>query len=152
MMEKSNFLEKAKRFCALQERSHQELRDKLYGWGLHREEVEDIITTMITENFLNEERFALAYAGGKFRIKRWGRIKIEHGLRLHRISEPLIREALYSIDDNDYLNCLKYILQKKEKDFAALPTPHRKKKLLAYAYSKGFEKELVLQHWADTRY
>lgn len=136
----------------MQERSHQELRDKLYGWGLHREEVEDIITTMITENFLNEERFALAYAGGKFRIKRWGRIKIEHGLRLHRISEPLIREALQSIDDKDYLNCLQYILQKKEKDFAALPTPYRKKKLLAFAYSKGFEKELVLQHWADTRY
>ena len=59
-MEMNKNLEKARRFCALQERSHQELRDKLYDWGLHKEEVEDIIATMITENFLNEERFAMA--------------------------------------------------------------------------------------------
>lgn len=147
-MEKSKNLEKAKRFCALQERSHQELREKLYGWGLHREEVEDIIATMISENFLNEERFALAYASGKFIIKRWGKIKIEHGLRLHRISEPLIRQALESIDPQEYMDCLKYVLLKKEKDFAALPIPHRKKRLLSFAYSRGFEKDLVLQLWS----
>ncbi len=135
----------------MQERSHQELRDKLYDWGLHKEEVEDTIVTMITENFLNEERFAMAYAGGKFRIKRWGKIKIEHGLRLHRISEPLIRQAIQSIDEDDYLDCLKYILQKKEKDFASLPTPLRKKRLLAFAYSRGFERDKVLQIWAEEK-
>lgn len=151
VMEMNKNLEKARRFCALQERSHQELRDKLYDWGLHKEEVEDIIATMITENFLNEERFAMAYAGGKFRIKRWGKIKIEHGLRIHRISEPLIRQAIQSIEEDDYLECLRYILKKKEKDFVSSPTPIKKKRLLAFAYSKGFERQLVMEIWANER-
>ena len=58
-------LEKIKQYCAYQERCHSEVRNKLYGFGLNSEEIETIISTLIQENFLNEERFALAYAGGK---------------------------------------------------------------------------------------
>ena len=74
---------KALDYCAYQERCHQEVRDKLYYWGLHSEDVEALISQLISEGFLNEERFAKAYAGGKFRIKNWGRNKIKKELK-HR--------------------------------------------------------------------
>ncbi len=70
---------KAADFCAYQERSQQEVRDKLYTYGLHEEEVEEVITELIIDGFISEERFAKAYAGGKFRIKGWGRRKIIQG-------------------------------------------------------------------------
>ncbi|HCM75832.1 MAG TPA: RecX family transcriptional regulator, partial [Cytophagales bacterium] len=70
-------LQKIYHYCAYQERSHKEVRNKLYDYGLWGSEVEDLLTRLITEDFLNEERFAKSFAGGKFRMKKWGRIKIE---------------------------------------------------------------------------
>ncbi len=70
-------LTRAQLACAYQERCHQEMRNKLYEWGLYPDAVENILANLITENFLNEERFAKAYAGGKFRIKKWGRTRAD---------------------------------------------------------------------------
>src|ERR1700693_812271 len=64
---------KIKQYCAYQERCHAEVKDKLYSFGLHRKDVDEIIVLLIGENYLNEERFAIQYAGGKFRMKHWGR-------------------------------------------------------------------------------
>ena len=74
-------LKRAQRYCAYQERSQQEVRDKLYSWGLHRREVESLLVELISDGFLKEERFAHAFAGGKFRIKKWGRVRIEQALK-----------------------------------------------------------------------
>src|SRR6478735_4591510 len=73
-------LVKAQKYCAYQERSQQEVRDKLYTFGLHKNQVEELISRLISDGFLKEERFAIAYATGKFRSKKWGVIKIRHGL------------------------------------------------------------------------
>ena len=75
-------LQKIKQYCAYQERCHSEVRDKLYSFGLHQSEVEEIITLLIVENYLNEERFAILFAGGKFRMKQWGKHKIKQGIKL----------------------------------------------------------------------
>src|SRR5690242_21297330 len=83
-------LQKIKQYCAYQERCHAEVKDKLYGMGLHRQEVDDIMAELITENFLNEERFAKAFAGGKFRVKQWGRKKIIGALKQKQVSEYCI--------------------------------------------------------------
>src|SRR5258708_2225078 len=91
-------LVKAMKYCAYQERSQQEVRDKLYSFGLHQKEVEEIISRLITDSYLKEERFAIAYATGKFRIKKWGVVKIRQGLKEKRVSDPLIRIALDQID------------------------------------------------------
>ena len=72
---------KIKQYCAYQERCHAEVRDKLYSFGLNKIEVEEIISELITENYLNEERFAIHYAGGKFRMKQWGKNKIKQSLK-----------------------------------------------------------------------
>lgn len=72
---------KAARFCAYQERSQQEVRDKLYEYGLHYNDVEELLSELIVEGFINEERFARAYVRGKFKMKKWGRHKILQGFK-----------------------------------------------------------------------
>src|SRR6187549_1978004 len=90
-------LQKAENYCAYQERSQQEVRDKIYSWGLHRNDVENIISKLITDGFLKEERFAQAYARGKFRIKKWGRNKIREALRGKKVPDSLINKSLKEI-------------------------------------------------------
>src|ERR1700760_1960258 len=86
-------LSKAEHFCAYQERAQQEVRDKLYEWGLYPQAVENIISKLIESNYLNEERFAKEYTRGKFNQKSWGRIKIKQGLKLKQVPEKLIKKA-----------------------------------------------------------
>lgn len=136
-------LAKAENYCAYQERSQQEVRDKLYEWGLYPNQVENIITRLIENNFLNEARFAVAYATGKFRQKGWGKIKIKQGLKLKKVSEPLIKKALNSIDGDDYLQMLNRIIEKKSATITEKLPYKRRYKLQQYAMSRGFEGDLV---------
>jgi regulatory protein len=105
--DKKTALQKAASWCAYQERSQQEVRDKLYEWQMKPAEVEDIISTLISENFLNEERFALAYVSGKFGIKKWGKLKIRQGLRLKRVPDPIIKKVLNGINGDVYFETLR---------------------------------------------
>ena len=136
-------LVKSEHFCAYQERAQQEVRDKLYDWGLWPDAVENIIIQLIGGNFLNEERFAKSYVQGKFRQKGWGRIKIKQGLKFKKIPDGLLKKALLTIDGDDYLEMLNKILVKK----AALLTekmPYKRLyKLQQYALSRGFEADLI---------
>ena len=134
---------KAWAYCAYQERSQQEVRDKLYEYGLRPDEVESLIAELIGENFLNEERFAKAYAGGKFRTKKWGRHKILQGLKQHRISDYCQRKGLAEIDPEEYYEALLELVRKKkealhEKDLFTL-----KSKLARFVIGKGYEQDLV---------
>lgn len=139
---------KIQHYCAYQERAQQEVRDKLYDLGLHRSDVEQLISELIAENFLNEERFALAYAGGKFRLKRWGRLKIQAGLKARQVSEKLIRKALAVIDQDDYEQGLEDLLEKKIATLGETDSLRLRQKLLNYAAAKGYEKNLILNSLA----
>ena len=134
---------KAQLSCAYQERCQQEMRDKLYEWGLHSNDVENIIANLVTDNYLNEERFAKAYAGGKFRIKKWGRIKIKLELKKRKISDYCIKKAMQEIDDKDYIKTLKEIIAKKSKEIKGGKTQVRNYKIAQYAASRGFESDLI---------
>lgn len=136
-------LGKAENYCAYQERSQQEVRDKLYEWGAYPSIVENVISKLIENNFLNEERFAIAYTTGKFRQKGWGRNKIKQGLKLKKLSDPLIKKALKSIDEDEYLEMLRKTIQKKEATITEKVSYKRKYKLHQYALSRGFENDLI---------
>ncbi|WP_353127444.1 regulatory protein RecX [Parapedobacter pyrenivorans] len=136
---------KAEAYCAYQERSQQEVRDKLYSWGLHQAAVEQLIAELIGENYLNEERFAMAYTSGKFRMKGWGRHKIKQGLVQKQVSPPLVRIALASLDQREYRSKLHGLLQAKARLEKEKHPYKRKNKLLRYALGKGFESELILE-------
>jgi len=137
-------LAKAEHFCAYQERSQQEVRDKLYEWGLYPNAIENIISTLIANNFLSEERFALAYVRGKFNMKAWGKNKIRQGLKLKRVSDPLIRKALQAIDPDDYYRTLEKIIDKKVEQLKENDPFKRRYKIQQYALSRGFENDLIV--------
>lgn len=137
-------LEKAGHYCAYQERSQQEVRNKLYEWGLWPAAVENIIVKLIGEGFLNEERFAKAYVTGKFRQKGWGKIKIKQGLKLKRVPDVLIRKALNTIDADAYETTLRNIIEKKAVLLKEKDSYKRRYKLQQYALSRGFETDLIL--------
>ena len=143
MSEVKLLLEKARAYCVYQERSQQEVRDKLYDWGLHRTEVEQCIAQLVSENYLNEQRFAIAYAGGKFRMKEWGRIKIKLALKQKKVSDYCIRKALEEISSKDYKKTLNKLLSKKSKEVKESNPVKKKYKVAQYAISRGFEPEMV---------
>lgn len=136
---------KAESYCAYQERSQKEIRDKLYEWGLFSKEVEEIISDLIQQNFLNEERFALAYAQGKLRIKGWGKYKIKQGLKLKQIPEKLVQKALKHLDMDEYLAKLESILSKKSALISEKDSFKRRLKLQQFATMRGFEQDLVAE-------
>jgi regulatory protein len=136
-------LEKARKYCALQERCHQEVREKLYTWGLPEKSVEQIISELISEGFVSEERFAKAYARGKFRIKRWGKNKIILELKKRNISEYSIRKGLKEIDEKEYNEVLKNLVVKKSKEVKDKNQYTRNHKIATYIAGKGFESELI---------
>jgi len=134
---------KAEAYCAYQERCQQEVRDKLYEWGLFPDAVESIIAKLISDNFLNEERFAKAYAGGKFRIKKWGRIKIKLELKKRKISDYCIKQAMKEINEDAYTETLKQLIEKKSKDIKGGKAHIRDLKIANYIASRGFENDLI---------
>jgi regulatory protein len=141
---------KAEHYCAYQERSQQEVRNKLYEWGLHINVVETIISGLITDNFLNEERFSKAYTQGKFKQKGWGKIKIKQGLKLKKVPDVLIKNALQTINGDDYIKMLNKILTKKA-DLVSEKDPYKRRyKLQQYALSRGYENDLIADVLKDS--
>lgn len=135
--------QKIYRYCTYQERCHQEVKNKLYEMGLRTNDVDELIVHLITEGFLNEERFAKAYVGGKFRMKNWGRIKIIHSLEGKGISANCIKAGLSEIDERDYSDTLQKILERKMQEVRGGTIYERRNNLAKYAIHKGFEPELV---------
>ncbi len=140
---KEQALQKLKHYCAYQERCHAEVKEKLYNLGVWKKEHDEIIATLIEENYLNEERFAIAYAGGRFRIKQWGRVKIKYELKQKQVSEYCIKKALKQIEEEDYLKTVQKLANQKYASLKSEQHLIRKKKTMDYLLAKGFEMDLV---------
>lgn len=129
--------------CAYQERCSFELIKKMIQWGIDREDQDRLLAELISTNFISEERFAEAFASGKTRIKRWGKIKIRIELKKRMISNYSIDKALKGIDLDEYWNNLMHLAVRKwelsnEKDLFK-----RKVKLYRFLNSKGYEADLI---------
>ncbi len=136
-------LQKLKHFCAYQERCHSEVREKLYSLGVWKKDHDPIIATLIEENYLNEERFAIAFAGGKFRIKHWGKTRIRYELKQKQVSEYSIRKALKQIEETTYLAVLHKLATDKFRSLKGEQHLVRMKKTMDYLLQKGFESDLI---------
>lgn len=134
---------KAANFCAYQERTHKEVRNKLYELEVSGDESEAIITWLIENNYLNEERFARLFAGSKFRQKKWGRIKIRQELKMRGVSDHCLKAGMSEIDVDDYMVTLQEVIEKKSKDIKDSNKLIIKQKLVKFALSRGFENDLV---------
>ncbi len=140
---KEQALQKLKHYCAYQERCHSEVKEKLYNLGAWKKDHDEIIATLIEENYLNEERFALAFAGGKFRVKQWGRVKIKYELKQKQLSEYCIKKSLKQIDEEEYIKVLNKLAKDKYTSLKSEQYLIRKKKTMDYLIAKGFEMDLI---------
>jgi regulatory protein len=144
------FLQKAAGFCAYQERTHAEVRERLREWCIYNDEAEEMIVWLIENNYLNEERFAKAYAGGKFRIKNWGRLRIKNELKMKGLSEYCIKVGLAEIEEKEYQNKLRELLEKKKEEYDFENQYLKNQKLARYFIGKGYESNLVWDLLATT--
>jgi regulatory protein len=135
--------QKLKQYCAYQERSHSEAKEKLYSYGLHKTEVEPLLSKLIEEDYLNEERYAILFAGGHFRSKKWGRIKIQAALQQKKVSSYNIKKGLKVIDEADYLKCLLQLASAKFNSLKAEQWMSRIAKTTNYLLQKGYEQNLI---------
>jgi regulatory protein len=140
---KEQAIRSIRQYCAYQERAQQETRDKLYELGMTKDEVEEILADLIAENFLNEERFAIQFAGGHFRIKGWGKVKISHALKLKRVSTYNIKKALKALDEEDYEEKLAELALKKWNSLKGERGLQRMAKTQAFLQQRGFEPQLI---------
>lgn len=137
-------LQKIKHYCAYQERNHREVKEKLYSFGLYKDQVEEILSGLIADNYLNEERYAIAFAGGKFRMKDWGKVKIKYELKNNQVSDYCIKVALASIDDSDYLSKAKKLMALKQKSLQSEKNIFiKRKKVQQYLLQKGYESSII---------
>jgi regulatory protein len=136
---KEQAIQRIRHYCAYQERAQQEVRDKLYELGMTMDEVEEIMSDLIAENFLNEERFAIQFAGGHFRIKGWGKVKIQHALQQKRVSSYNIKIGLKAIDEDAYIKTLNQLATKKWNSLKGERGLSRMAKTYAFLHQRGFE-------------
>jgi regulatory protein len=144
-LSKEQALQKLRHYCSYQERCHAEVKEKLYSFGLYKQVVEECISQLIEENYLNEERFAVAFAGGKFRIKHWGRKKIQQELKQKRVSEYCIRKALQEIDEEQYIKTLDKLASKKWSSIKGQGITRfvKNQKTTVWLLQRGYEPELI---------
>jgi regulatory protein len=142
-MDKHETLIKMQNWCAYQERSQFDVRKKLMTLRVSVGDIDEIITKLIEDNYLNEERFAMAFAGGKFRIKHWGKQKIKIELKKHKVSDYCINKALAALGEEDYGKEMNRLIEKK---LAQSKQKDRRKlyySVLNYLFAKGYESEKI---------
>ena len=135
------FLQKARNYCAYQERCIDDVKRKLESWKLNEEAVKDIIFKLKKEGYIDEERFARSFAISKLRNNKWGWNKIFYALSRKNLPELYIQIGLAEIDEEEYINTLKGVLSNKT--VKANNEYERKQKLVRYAAQKGFQPELI---------
>jgi regulatory protein len=136
-----------RQFCSHQERSHIEVKERLFSFGLNSEAVDGIVMDLISGDFLNEERYARAFARGKFKLKGWGKVKIRYELKKKRVSEFCIRKGMGEIDDVEYTAKLSKLFEEKAKLLKGEKNKLiRNRKLINYLLQKGYERDLILDN------
>lgn len=140
---KEQALQKLRHYCRYQERCHSEVKEKMWLLRVKKTDHEELIASLIEDNYLNEERFAIQFARGKYRMKQWGRIKIRYELKQKKVSDYNIKKALQQIDETDYRQTLSTVAEKRYAELKNEQWLVRKKKTIDYLLLKGFEYFLI---------
>ena len=139
----SELQQKLKHYCTYQERSHAEVIQKLYSLGAWKKEVEQVTAWLIENDYLNEERFATSFARGRFRLKKWGKIKIRHELTIKKVSSRNINTALGLLEEETYRQTMESLVRKKWSSLKQGTVAEKKMKTMRYMLQKGYESTLI---------
>ena len=132
-------------FCSYQERCHSEVNSKLFSYKLQEPERNEVIVYLIENNFLNETRFACAFARGKQRIKFWGRVRIVNELKFRGISAFNIKTALKEFTDAQYQEAFHNLAERNWESIRETNVNKKKKKFCDFMLRKGYESNLVYE-------
>ena len=135
--------ERIQAYCAIQDRCQWGVKRKMKEWGISKEVIENILTDLILEKFVDEQRFAESFCRGKFRIKRWGKMKIKDELKIKNISENCIQIGLEQIDEKEYTQTLVHLYEEKKNSLKDKNQFIRKGKIAKHLQQKGFESNLI---------
>ena len=135
--------ERIQSYCAIQDRCQWEVEKTMKEWGISDEIIENILTDLILDKFVNEERFSESFCRGKFRIKRWGKVKIKNELKIKKISNNCIDKGLLQIEKKEYMKVLKDLYLKKRDSLKDTNQFVRKGKIAKHLQQKGFESKLI---------
>lgn len=135
--------EKIRGFCLYRERSQKEAREKLLSYGLLPDIADTLLSELIQERYVDEERFARAFVRGKYKIKRWGRGRIKQALYPHQLSAYVLKKAFTEIEAEPYYANLQYLAEKRWPLTKAANTYQRKQKIFAYLLRQGYEGDLI---------
>ena len=136
---------KLKQYCSYQDRCHNEVEKKLKTFDVISEVKEQIISNLISENYLNETRFCKSFVRGKFKIKNWGKRKITLELKSRKVSNYNLKEGLKEINEIDYLDKLENLFNKKLASLDHLSLINKKKKILSFLLYRGWESNLIYE-------
>lgn len=136
-------IERIKNYCAIQDRCQWDVLQKLKEWGLQQNTKDHILEILINERFIDEERYASSFCRGKFRIKKWGRIKIINELKRKQISSVCISIGLKEIDEQEYQQTFEKLFEQKKNSIKEKNHFIKKKKIASYLIQRGFESNLV---------
>ena len=142
-MEREIAMKRAASFCAESERSVAEVERKLRKWGVDDDDIDSIIDRLKSDDFLNEERYCRAYINDRFRLNHWGKVKIRYELGKRDVDRQYIDAALADIDDDEYIEVLKEVVEAKRRTLKDTDTYSASAKILRYALTRGFESDIV---------
>ena len=131
--------------CAQAEHCQQEMRDKMRRWEMAPEAQERIITRLVKERYIDDERYARAFVKDKIRYNKWGRRKIQQGLWMKHIDDDILQRVLDEIGDEEYLAVLKTLLAQKRKNIKAQSDYELNQKLVRFALGRGFTYDIIRQ-------
>ena len=137
--------ERAAVLCSMYEKSETAIRKKLMEWGLKHDEIDLVVEKLTAENFINDARYAQSYVRDKFRLNKWGKVKITFNLKAGNIASSIIREALEEINNDEYRSTLTDLIVNRNKSIKAANDYDRKAKLFRFAQSRGFEQTIILE-------
>ena len=144
ILKQKEIISKLEKYCSFSEKSSFDIKKKLFDWKIHNNH-DAIISHLIENNFINEERYVLAYCKGKFNTKKWGRQKIYNNLKVKGIDEKLILKCLHEIPENIYLETISELILKKSKNIKEKNTFKKNAKVVRFLLQKGYESDLIWQ-------
>ena len=134
---------KMAQICSRSEQCSSDIRKKMAAYDLEEEIVDEVISKLMAENFLNDERYVKAYISDKFRLNKWGKIKMRHYLRMKGLPENTIHDALDEIDEEKYKTVLIKTMKDKAKTIKKKSKFEKMGKIIRFAQMRGFEPEMI---------
>jgi regulatory protein len=140
---KEQALQKLRFYCRYQQRCQSELKEKLFELGINRKDHDEFLEKLVKENCLSDEKFAMAFVSGRFKMKQWGRKKIQKGLKEKKVSDEIAQKALEEINKREYMAMLNKLAKKRYASLKHEQYLVRKKKTMDYLMQKGYEVDLI---------